>query len=405
MKKSNVWTIVRKEFARFFGDRTLVLTTVIMPGLLIYLIYSLMGTGISKMESADEGALVTVYVERMPESMAPLFDSLQGNVVLLPAPDTTDAIVESIGNKDVNTLLLSFPQGFDSLVSVYDPLSGLRAPNIVIYHNSANSTTEMVYYAIESMLRMMEESMCNLFDINYSEGDVTYNKASDSEELGSILSMLLPMLILMLLFSACMSIAPTSIAGEKERGTIATLLVTPMKRSHLAVGKIVSLSCFALLSGISSFLGIVLSLPKMVAGGGVSKDELSILTDAMHYSSGDYGLMLLMVLATTLVMVSVISLLSALAKDVKSAGTIITPFMFVVMFVGLLPMISGGVSTEWYYSLIPFYNSVAGLSSIFAYDIQPLNFVVTVLANLIYTLLSVWLLAKMFNSERVMFGK
>ena len=40
--RNNTWTIIRKEFARFFGDRQLVFTTVIMPGLLIYLIYSLM---------------------------------------------------------------------------------------------------------------------------------------------------------------------------------------------------------------------------------------------------------------------------------------------------------------------------------------------------------------------------
>ena len=47
--KNNTWTIIKKEFARFFGDRQLLFTTVIMPGLLIYLVYSLMGEGIGKM--------------------------------------------------------------------------------------------------------------------------------------------------------------------------------------------------------------------------------------------------------------------------------------------------------------------------------------------------------------------
>ena len=69
---SNTWTIIRKEFARFFGDRQLVFTTVIMPGLLIYLIYSLMGVGIRNMETQGEQDLVTVHVENMPESMAAL---------------------------------------------------------------------------------------------------------------------------------------------------------------------------------------------------------------------------------------------------------------------------------------------------------------------------------------------
>lgn len=60
--------------------------------------------------------------------------------------------------------------------------------------------------------------------------------------------------------------APESIAGEKERGTIATLLVTPMRRSSLALGKVFSLSIIALLAGCSSFIGTFAALPKMMGG-------------------------------------------------------------------------------------------------------------------------------------------
>lgn len=74
------------------------------------------------------------------------------------------------------------------------------------------------------------------------------------------------MLMLIFLYSGCMSIAPDSIAGEKERGTLATMLVTPMKRGNLAVGKILSLGTLALLSGLSSFIGTITSLPKMMGG-------------------------------------------------------------------------------------------------------------------------------------------
>jgi sodium transport system permease protein len=72
------------------------------------------------------------------------------------------------------------------------------------------------------------------------------------------------MLIIMFLFSGAMSIGPDSIAGEKERGTIATLLVTPVKRSEIAIGKVMSLSIISLFSATSSFIGIMLSLPKLL---------------------------------------------------------------------------------------------------------------------------------------------
>lgn len=91
---------------------------------------------------------------------------------------------------------------------------------------------------------------------------------------------MLPMLLMIFLFSGCMSVAPEAIAGEKERGTIATILVTPTKHSELAVGKIFALSIIALLSGASSTLGTILSLPKLM--GGVET------MSAAYYTAADY---------------------------------------------------------------------------------------------------------------------
>mgnify|MGYP002564867313 CR=1 FL=1 len=75
--------------------------------------------------------------------------------------------------------------------------------------------------------------------------------------------------MMVFLFSGCMAVAPESIAGEKERGSIATLLVTPLGRGELAMGKVISLGCISLLSGASSFLGTMLSLPKLMGAGDV----------------------------------------------------------------------------------------------------------------------------------------
>ena len=74
--KSNTWTIIKKEFARFFGDRQLLFTTVIMPGLLIYIIYSFMGTGMKKMATEGVNEQVTVCVENLPASVAPLVHAI-----------------------------------------------------------------------------------------------------------------------------------------------------------------------------------------------------------------------------------------------------------------------------------------------------------------------------------------
>ena len=397
--RNNTWTIIRKEFARFFGDRQLVFTTVIMPGLLIYLIYSLMGVGIRNMETQGEQDVVTVRVENMPQSVAPILSSLDSSIVILQQP-VSQADIDALQDKEINAIAMRFPTDFDALMANYDPTGGQPAPNVEIYYNSANNASDRVFNIMQTALNAYEDGMANRFDINRADEEgQTFNQASDDQVVGDILSKLLPMLIIMMLFSGVMAIAPSSIAGEKERGTIATLLVTPMRRNELALGKIVSLSCIALLSGISSFVGIALSLPNMISAGNESIDI------PFNYTTSDYIALLLVIFASVLVMASAISLLSALAKDVKNAGTMITPFMLVVMLAGLLPMFQ----TETVHSLvnyfIPFYNSIQVMADVFAHSLNWTALLITLGSNIVYTGIAIWGLTRMFNSEKVMFSR
>lgn len=396
--KSNTLTIIRKEFARFFGDRQLMFTTLIMPGLLIYIIYSFMGSGLSKMATEGADEQVTLRVENLPASIAPLMEGIPATVTLQQAFSQEE--IDKLESKDLNEVLVRFPKAFDEQVATYDPQSGVAAPNVEIYYNSANNASMRVYHILEASLSAYENQLSNRFDVNRADSEeITFDKASSDEMLGNILSKLIPMLILMLLFSGVMAIAPSSIAGEKERGTIATLLVTPLRRNELALGKVVSLSGIALLSGLSSFIGIVLSLPKMIQA-----DKAGVEM-GLNYTGADYTVLLLIILSSVLIMASAVSLLSALAKDVKDAGTMITPFMLVVMFCGLMPMFQTGASQNLIAYLIPFYNSIQVMTSVFAHEMKWIPVIVTLAANVVYTGVAVWGLARMFNSEKVMFSK
>ena len=396
--KSNTLTIIKKEFARFFGDRQLLFTTVIMPGLLIYIIYSFMGMGMKKMATEGTNEQVTLCVENLPVSVAPLVDGLSNTTVSQQPVSQED--IDKLKAKDLNVVLVRFPQGFDEKVATYDPQSGEFAPNVQIYYNSANNASSRVYHMLEASLSAYEDQLSNRFDINRVESvEDQFDMANKDDVLGSILSKLIPMLILMMLFSGVMAIAPSSIAGEKERGTIATLLVTPLKRNELALGKVVSLSGIALLSGISSFIGIVLSLPKMIRA-----DEAGVEL-GLNYTGADYTVLLLIILSSVLIMASAVSLLSALAKDVKNAGTMITPFMLVVMFCGLTPMFQSGTPESLTAYLIPFYNSIQVMTAVFAHEMKWMPVIVTLAANVVCTGIAVWGLTRMFNSEKVMFSK
>ena len=394
--KSNTLTIIKKEFARFFGDKQLLFTAVIMPGLIIYLIYSLMGTGIQKMVTEGANEVVTLQVENMPSSMAPMITAVDSSMVIVDQ-SFGDEEIKLLEDKEINIVLVRFPADFDLLVQHGMDSVSTTLPNVEIYYNSTNNATSRVYMMLNTML----SNYGRPFTVNVSQSEEQHFDQASDESIGAMIwSKILPMIIMMMLFSGVMAIAPSAIAGEKERGTIATLLVTPMRRNELALGKIISLSGMALLSGISSFIGIALSLPKMIQPEGVSGDIFTF-----HYTTSDYLVILLVIFASVLIMASAVSLLSALAKDVKSAGTMVVPFMLVVMLAGLMPMFQNNVSENLVIYLIPFYNSIEVMTSVFAHSVKWMPVIVTLAANVVYTGIAVWGLTRMFNSEKIMFSK
>ena len=398
---NNITTIIKKEFARFFGDKRMVFTTVIMPGLLIYIIYSFVVGGIRDTFESDKDYRPKVYVQQMPQLLQPMFEALEMDIT-----DATTMDIESIKplieNKDIE-LLVAFPTDFDSAMANYDISdSTLAAPNVLIYSNVTNMESGKAETVVRSILSSYEETICNKFNINALTDETAneeFNLATDEDFMGQILSAMLPFMLIIFLYSGCMAVAPESIAGEKERGTIATLLVTPMNRSHLAFGKIISLSFIALISGLSSFLGVILSLPKFM-GSAMEGMPTNI------YTTSDYLLILGIILSTVLVLISVISIISAYAKTVKEASTLVLPLMLIIMIVGIPSTIGGGnaqTAISWYF--IPIYNSIQAMTGVFSFSYSLINVATTIAINIGYASAFSYVLAKMFNSEKIMFAK
>ena len=398
---NNITTIIKKEFARFFGDKRMVFTTVIMPGLLIYIIYSFVVGGIRDTFESDKDYRPKVYVQQMPQLLQPMFEALEMDIT-----DATTMDIESIKplieNKDIE-LLVAFPTDFDRAMANYDISdSTLAAPNVLIYSNVTNMESGKAETVVRSILSSYEETICNKFNINALTDETAneeFNLATDEDFMGQILSAMLPFMLIIFLYSGCMAVAPESIAGEKERGTIATLLVTPMNRSHLAFGKIISLSFIALISGLSSFLGLILSLPKFM-GSAMEGMPTNI------YTTSDYLLILGIILSTVLVLISVISIISAYAKTVKEASTLVLPLMLIIMIVGIPSTIGGGnaqTAISWYF--IPIYNSIQAMTGVFSFSYSLINVATTIAINIIYAGAFSYVLAKMFNSEKIMFSK
>ena len=391
----NIITIAKKEFFRFFHDKRLLFSTVILPGLMIYVLYSFMGEAGKSASNIESDYKISAYVVNMPVALKSAFDELNleyENVTSI------DDMKKNIEDKDKDIIVI-FSENFDSEVAEYDKLTSTKqAPQIEIYYNSSKKESSMAYVSITTFLNQYESSMINKFDVN-ADTQVKYDLASDKDSTAQIFSQLFPMLLLMTAFSGCMAFAPEAIAGEKERGTLTTILVTPIKRSQLALGKIVSLSVIAVLSACSSFVGVALSLPKLLKAEGVSDVSANV------YGVGDYIMLLLVIISSVIVIISLISVISAYAKSVKEAGTLVSPLMIIVMVIGITAMFGNGAKTDIYWYLIPLYNSVQSMIGIFSFSANIMQIVVTVVANIVCGGVFVFLLTKMFNSERIMYSR
>jgi sodium transport system permease protein len=226
--------------------------------------------------------------------------------------------------------------------------------------------------------------------------DDTYEIYDEQKATGQGVASLLPMLIVMFLFSGAMSIGPDSIAGEKERGTIATLLITPIKRRDIAIGKVMSLSLVSLMSATSSFIGIMLSLPKLMQG-----EEI----DLAIYGVFEFVMLFTILLATVLVIVGLISIISAYAKTIKEASMLILPFYFGAVILGVTSMFSDDTQSNLFMYLIPLYNTIQMLIGILTFDINTAAYLVTIISSLVYVSIFVFILNRMFQSEKIMFSK
>ncbi|MFR8001810.1 MAG: ABC transporter permease [Hydrogeniiclostridium sp.] len=392
----NIWAVARKEFARFFRDPKMVFGTLLLPGLLIYVLYSIMGDGIMEQFTAEDTEPAAVYVENEPASLKEALGALSFQM-LSQEGKTAEGVKEEIQNKEAE-LYVVFPESFDEKIAAYDSQTASEpAPNVEIYYNSASNESRAAYEAVAAVLDQYESHLANKFDVNSAQSGGVYDLATKEDVTGQMFSMLLPMLMMIFLFTGCMAVAPESIAGEKERGTIATLLVTPIKRSELAIGKVLSLSVISLLSGISSFLGTMLSLPKLM--GSASGMDASV------YQISDYLLLLAVILVSVLIIVSLISIISAYSRSVKEANTAVVPLMVVVMFIGITSMFGTGAPENPALYCIPLYNSVQSMNGIFSFHYNPVNIGITLVSNLVWTMLLIYVITRMFNSEKIMFSK
>lgn len=375
----DILVVLQKELKRFFTDYRMLLA-MILPGILIYVIYSFMGPIINSNFSASKDYNYQVYIVGEDKdyltALEAGFEALEYNVTFNKANSLTE-VKPKIEQESVDLVVEFVEQGTNLSIN--------------LYYNSAKTESQTIYLSTSTILSQLQ------VDPSDYKFTLLPNDLATAEQTSStFISMMLPFLLLVFLCTGVMSVAPESIAGEKDRGTIATLLVTPLKRTHLAIGKIVSLAVISLVGGISSFIGMILSLPNLMSAQGNIE---------LFYTPIDYIYLLFIIISILFLFVGLYSVISAIAKSVKEASAYSTPIMIIVIIIGVLSMAGSLPTDNIGVYFIPIYNSVVAMSTILSLEANIVGIIISIISNLIYAILISVVLGKMFNSERVMFNK
>lgn len=417
----NIWTIIKKELTRVFTDKGMIFSLFIIPPLTIYLIYGLMGMSAENQTEKYRTYEATVYVINPPEEISgergtakSFLDYLDDFIldeddedyekslkfrVLQAEENQLNSIRKKVENENAD-LLIYFTSDFKEKVETKNP----DLPPIKLYYNINNSYSKNTYYDFMGKLSEYRMSLtATRVDLEELTVFVELPQELGDEEKakGSVLSMILPLLLVLYLMAGAMGVGIESIAGEKERGTIATLLVTPIKRSQLAIGKVISISIISVLSSIASFLGLLAVLPQLAKVAENNNEAFG----GVSYTLTDYSLLLLIMVTAVLFFVTLIVIVSTYAKSTKQAGTLIMPLYLIVMGTALLNMFNEEISQSLSNYIIPVYNIVISLKALFQFELTFINGLATIISTIVYTLLLIFVIQKMFRSEKIMFNK
>lgn len=405
---NGIRAVAGKELARVFGDKKLVFSLFIMPALLMFVLYSIMGKAMDSMQNDIEAHIPVVYVENAPEGFEE-FARAAGVEASTnefgKTEKTMDDIKAGIKNGQID-LFIMFPDNFIQAVEEYK--TGDAIPEIKTFYNPAEDYSKeargryvsQVFPAYQqSFLTQRVEDLDSLTIFNVDLDENASVIMDESTAGGKMLGMLLPYLIVMLLFTGPMSLGMDAITGEKERGTMASMLVSPVKRREIVIGKIVGLSILSCLSAVVYAVSVIISVPMMYGGmeiGGVKVSADFSLIQMLE--------LLVIMLSLVYFYVAVVTLLAVFARTVKEAGTYISPVYILVIVAGVFTMFAGNTEIPLVRFAIPVYGSAAAIQRLITGELTGAQFGLAVAGLVLISAVLTALITNAFNSEKVMFN-
>lgn len=187
-------------------------------------------------------------------------------------------------------------------------------------------------------------------------------------------------------------------AGEKERGTLETLLTFPIRSKDIIIGKFLSVSISSVITGIISLILMVISL--IIAGNMFEIYEgvdMMLPASSLIFSS-------IVIIAYSLLISGLCIAVASKSKTFKEAQSSLTPLTFISFFPGMIAFMIN-VESSTLLSLVPFLNFSLLFTDITNGTIDYINIFLMLLSTIVIIGIVLGIIIKQYKSEKVLFSK
>jgi sodium transport system permease protein len=412
MNWSNIATVYLKELKDSLRDRRTLLSTIIIPTFVMPLLFFAFGSVMLKMDRQARAETPTVMIlggEDSPKTVALLREDPRIRIV-----PTTPDWKHLISDKKVRAAV-RIPVGFDA------GLAQGGAPAVTVYNYSGESRSRLGVEQVERILRELRESTV---EARLGERGVPVavtrpfeikrdNVASAQKVGGNMIGGVIPYIIIMLCFTGAMYPAMDLTAGEKERGTMETLLCSPVARGDIVLGKFL----MVLTASIATMVLSLVSMSATVVLGGSyfaakvnAARVVSASATAAAKTSSDFLVIdplgvvgvFTVILPVAVLFAAVLFTVALFAKSYKEAQSYVAPMIFVVLLPAMIGM-APGIELNGKLALVPVLN-LSLLCKEMLSGVWHWNYIGLIFGSTcVYAWAALALAVRMFNREGVIF--
>jgi len=397
--------ILKKEFMELGKDRKTLFFTFVMPLILYPLIFSMLARLGNSDAAARAGRPSRVWVDDPSQVLAPMLRAAPREFSLVPRPP--GELRQAIRDQRLELALAVDPAGADKLAR--DQTLGLTA-----LYDTSDESSKLALERFKGRLQEQEHAwvQARLKRLGASAQLAMPVKLNTEEAgdmgllLGKLIGSFLPYLLMIMMYAGAMQHGIYATAGEKERGTLLSLLATRLPRSQIIIGKLLYIFSIGILSALVNLLSLGLSVGRMVGSGGpagpVGPAQAAVSGIAALATASVLGLTFMLMVPLGLLFANFILLGGIQARNSLEASSALTPGIFVVVLLGVFSMAPGIEKMGWL-PYVPVLNVSLAIRKLFSQQGNAFEYSVALAMTVILAAMMTWISSRMLNRESAIF--